>query len=63
MAGILTIQDGHNIYVWQIGNIGLLIAYTTPFSKMNRSVSLLKMPTKLHIELDYMLLGQLWLFD
>ena len=52
MAAFLKIQDGRHIYIWQIGNIGFLIAYTTQFPKMYRLASLPKMPTKLHTELD-----------
>ena len=53
MAAILKIQDGRHIYIWQIGNMGFLIAHTTKFPKMYRFASLPKMPTKLHCELDY----------
>ena len=48
MAAILKIQDGRHIYIWEIENIGFLIAYVTQFPKMYRFASLPKMPTKLH---------------
>ena len=52
MAAILKIQDGRHIYIWEIGNIGFLIAHTTQFPKMHSFASLPKMPTKLYSELD-----------